>query len=213
MEDGSTRMERSETLDGRLAATRRGRLLGLVTALTGLLIVKAVGAFVGSYLFGFRRPCTLRIDDDGLVLDARTCLLGREIGSSSTRIVPWNVESVAREDRLGSAPVLAGALFFVLGAGLGFGFLVEWAWTRFGVYIILCAALVALGIAIDLVAVYLMPVARRRTSIVVRTRSDRFRVTDVDEGAATRFTDECARRMASWHATIASSPGQPARRG
>ncbi len=205
MEDGSTRMERVETLDGRLETRSQSRIVRFVMAITGLLLLRFLGNLAAGYLLGYRRPCTLRIDDEGLLLDSRTCLLGRDLSSRSARMPPWSLESVALEKRFRIAPVLVGALFLVLGAVLGFAFLVEWAWTRFGIYLIISAALLALGIAGDLVAVYLVPSAGRKTAIVIRTRSGRIRVTDVDDGAASRFMDDSVRRIGEWRDRSSSS--------
>jgi len=176
------------TIDGRLAPRLRSRVLRLLMGLTGLLLARALVVFVASYLLGYRRPCTARIHDEGIVIESSTCLLGRIVRTVATRIPPWKIDRVDREDRFRHAHVLVGALFFLLGVAGGFGLVVEWAWTRFGLYLLLGLGAIALGIAIDLAVVALVPAARGRSTIVIWGGGSIFRIEDVVDGTVDGFT-------------------------
>ncbi len=178
------------SIEGRLVPRLRSRLLRLAAALTGLLVIKSLARFVGSYIMGYRRPCIVRLEDAGLVLDVTTLLLGRTIRRTTMRVPPWKLERLDREERLRHAHVLVGAFFFLLGVSVGFGFVVEWAWTRFGLYLLMGLGAIALGIALDAAVVFLVPATRGRTALRIVTGSRSYRVEDVDDASATRFIEE-----------------------
>jgi hypothetical protein len=178
------------SIEGRLVPRLRSRFLRLVAALTGLLALRSLVRFVGSYVMGYRRPCVVRLEDAGLVLDVTTMLLGKTVRRSTMRVPPWKLERLDREERFRHAHVLVGSFFFLLGIGVGFGFIVEWAWTRFGIYLLMGLGAIALGIALDAAVVFLVPAARGRTALRIVTGSRVFRVDDVDDASADRFIEQ-----------------------
>jgi len=190
------------SIEGMLVPRLRSRLLRLAAALTGLLAIKGLARFVGGYIMGYRRPCIVRLEDAGLILDVSTLLMGRTIRRTTMRVPPWKLERLDREERLRHAPVLVGAFFFLLGVSVGFGFVVEWAWTRFGLYLLMGLGAIALGIALDAAVVFLVPATRGRTALRIVTGSRCYRVEDVDDAAATRFIEEAE----EWFRTRPSRP-------
>jgi len=177
------------SIEGRLVPRLRSRLLRLAAALTGLLVLKSLVRSVGAYIMGYRRPCIVRLEDSGLVLDVTTRLLGKTIRKTTMHVPPWKLERLDREERFRHAHVLVGAFFLLLGVGIGFGFIVEWAWTRFGIYLLMGLGAIALGIALDAAVVFLVPAARGRTALHIVTGSRSFRIDDVDDASAARFIE------------------------
>jgi hypothetical protein len=176
-------------LEGRLVPRQRSRALRLLAALSGLLLARSLARFVGSYLLGFRRPCSARLDESGIEIGWTTQLMGRQVRRTTRRIPPWKVESVEREERFRFAPVLVGALFFLAGLTAGFGLVVEWAFTRFGIYLLMGLGLVMLGIAVDAAVVFLVPAARGQSAIVITAGRERLRIEGLDDGSAERFME------------------------
>jgi hypothetical protein len=199
------------SLEGRLVPRFRSRFLRLLAALSGLLVLKSLARFVGGYLMGYRRPCIVRITDSGLVLDVRTYLAGKLVRETAMHVPPWKLERVDREERFRYAHVLVGALFFLLGVGLGFGLIVEWAWTRAGVYLLLGLGAMALGIALDAAVVFLVPAARKRSALVIVTRTRRFRIEDVDVTSATRFLEALEEWFTKTRPVKEPAPARPAK--
>jgi hypothetical protein len=202
------RQANEPTLEGRLQPRTRSRVLRVLGALSGVLLLWAAVRLVAGWIMGLRRPCSVSLDESGMVISSRTYLAGRVIRTSSMRITPWNVKAVEREERFRYAHVLAGALFFLLGVGLGFGLFVEWALTRFGMYLLLGLGAVALGVALDLAIVFLVPAVRRRSAVLVYTSRRIWRVDDVVDGNAEAFLEHAER----WIERNATGTAPPADR-
>ncbi len=177
------------TLEGRLQSRSKSRLLRLLMALTGLLLVVAVARLVSGWILGYKRPCSVTLDEAGMAVDVKTVLAGRMLSTRKLDVPPWKVGTIEREERFRHAHVLVGAMFFLMGAGAGFGLVVEWAFTQFGIYLLMGIGAMVLGIGLDLAVVLVVPSVRRTSAVVIHTDTGTLRVDDVLDGNAERFLE------------------------
>lgn len=177
------------TLEGRLVRRVRSRILRFAAGVTGILLAVHIVRFIGAWILGLKTPCSVTLDDTGLVMDSRTYLTGKLIRSRTVRVPTWKVGVISREQRFRYAHILVGLLFFLVGLGLGFAFIVEWAWTQFGLYLLMGLGAIVLGVALDVATLYLVPVVRKRSAVLFFTDMGILVVEDVLDSNAEQFLE------------------------
>ena len=180
---------------GRLVSEVRRRGWHAVGLLTGLILVRHGVALVGR-LLGFSRWGTVRVEEDGLVVEGETRLLGSRLVREELRIASRHVVGTCVARRLPALILLLGAL---VGIGLvlaGIAFLVDGILVKVTSLTLAGAGILCLGVGVDLATRALARFLEGRRGVevmVLGPAGPLVTLRGVDEEAARRFSEAVAR--------------------
>lgn len=182
-------------LTGELEPAPRGAIATTLLAMTGLLLLGAVGRLIGRTALQRRSPAELEFTPAGLRVRARTEMLGRTLREVE-HVVPTDGLAVAtREVRFPRLALYAGLLALALGSYVGASLLGDGVKAASPSLLGQGMLIIAVGIALELGAAALAPGARGRCRVIlVPKKGAALCLGDVDAQAAQRVLADLQRR-------------------
>ena len=184
------------SLKGHLAPLPRGPFLTFLFAISGWLVLRSLGILLARYVLSLKRDARIELTAQGLDIDAKVGLLGREMKKINAHYPATGLASITREVRFPSINVYVGLAALLLGTYTGVTFL-AWGVPSQSPRLIAYGLLtLLLGVVLDLLITSLVPGVRGRCRIVVvPKRGSRVCIGGVDAAAADRLLNDLARRV------------------
>lgn len=148
---------RAPKLEGELESRPWGTPIKIITAVTGILLIRWIVRAIARYLLGFRRTGTVTLSATTVALEYQTKLLGKIVRQGTTNYSLRSLRSGGHELRFPALHLLIGALLLVLGVAFGFNLFVEGIWSSYPALAIFGAAIIGGGILIDVLLEKLVP--------------------------------------------------------
>jgi hypothetical protein len=157
-------------MNGELARPPGAPWAMVLSALSGVALVRGAARVVGRVALAYRRPATLQLGPRGLEISHRTELLGKVLAERETIVPLANLASITREVRYSRLGLYAGLLALVLGTYVGTGFLVDGARVPGGSpsLIGMGLAAIAIGIILDYVLAVAVDAVKKTCQVIVR---------------------------------------------
>ncbi|HEV8324023.1 MAG TPA: hypothetical protein VG389_20570, partial [Myxococcota bacterium] len=183
-------------LEGVPTRAPRGPLATVVAALSGWMLLRALGGLVGRWLLGLKREDRYFLEDKSLRREHRTELLGRTIREGKEYLPYGACLSVARETQFRATVLLVGLGALVAGTMVGVGMIFDGIRGAFLRLVLAGFGVLLAGIVLDLVLFVLADGAAGRVFVTFRLTGRRaYRLRGARRDAADRFIDELARRL------------------
>ena len=177
-----------ETLEGACEASGGRTLLALMSAMTGVSLVRGLFRSLGRLLLGLRRAAVLRTSPEGVTIVERTWLLGRRVAERSAAVGREGLAVLRVERRTPLFILLFGLLCATLGARAGLYRFLDGIRGEYAATVAFALLLVGLGVGADLVALWAAERMGARVSLTLRTADGRWlRVGGLDHARAMRF--------------------------
>jgi hypothetical protein len=183
-------------LEGELASAPSPAWATVLSAVTGVALVRGSCRAIGRLALAYRRPAVMKLSARGLEVSSRTELLGRVLAEREALVPLSNIASVTRELRFARVGLYAGLLSLVLGTYLGVGLLADGARVPGGSpsLIGMGLAAIALGIVLDYAFAVVVDVVRETCQVVVRPHhGPALCIRGLDAAEADRVLSEVAR--------------------
>ena len=183
-------------LEGRPTRAPRGAAATILAALSGWLLVRAVGTFVATLLLGLKREDRFQLEEKCIRREHKTELLGRVIREGKEYLPYGACLSVARETRFRASVLLVGLAALLAGTMVGVGLVFDGIRGAFLRLVLLGLGVLLAGVAIDLLLFVLADGAVGRVFVTFRLTGRRaFRIRGARRDVADRFIEEVARRV------------------
>lgn len=157
-------------VQGEALPSPRGPVATVFLAMCGWLALRQLTRYTARALLQYRRPTSLRVTEQGLLVHSRTELFGRRVREREEVLPLSALARLTREVRFPRAGLYAGLLALAVGSYVGISWFVDgvrsWSWSL----ALAGAAVVALGVLIDFVFVSLLPGTRGRCQLLVVPR-------------------------------------------
>jgi hypothetical protein len=162
-----------EPLTGELLPPPLSSVATAVLALTTVLGVYRLARLVLRLAFGYARPAAFTLTERGLELTYRVELLGKTL-RERTQLVPLaNLSSLTREVPYPRAGLYAGLAALVIGTYFGMGLFVDALSGSSGQLMLMAAAVIVAGLAIDFVLSSGLDGVNGRCRLLVEPRKGR----------------------------------------
>jgi hypothetical protein len=182
------------TIDGRSERVRGLPALGVLSAVTGLWLLRGLGRVLGRLLLGFRQRASVSASREGLRIRSRTWLLGRVVRDCTDSLGLASLASLRMDRRKRLFLVLTGLTAGALGSGYGVFVLLDGLREEYTFLIIVGVLLIGGGAALDLAGLWLAERLGDRAALSVRDAEGRgVRLTGLDPAAAHRFVSAVRR--------------------
>ena len=180
---------------GHLAPLPRGTALTFLYAITGWLILRSLFLLIARYVLSLKRDAKIGLTQQGIEVDAKVAILGRELRDLSAHYPANGLASITRETRFPSLHVYVGLAALLCGTYAGVTAL-AWGVPSSSPRLIGYGILALLGgVVLDLLITSIVPGGRGRCRIViVPKRGRRLCVAGVDAHAADRLLADFARK-------------------
>jgi hypothetical protein len=157
-------------LEGELAPAPGPAWATVLSAVTGVSLVRGSFRAVGRVALAYKRPAVLRLSARGLEVTHRTELLGRVLSEREAVVPLSNLASITREVRYSRLGLYAGLLALVAGTYVGVGLVVDGTRVPGGSPSLIGMGLgaIALGVVLDYLLAVVIDVVRRTCQVVVR---------------------------------------------
>ena len=195
------------SLRGELARPPGAPWATVLSAVSGVALVRGTARVVGRVALAYRRPATLELGPRGLSISHRTELLGKVLAERETVVPLSNLASITREVRYSRLGLYAGLLSLVIGTYIGAGFLVDGARVPGGSPSLLGMGLaaIAIGILLDYVLAVAIDAVKKTCQIVVRAHhGPAVCLAGLDVAEADRVLAEVARAASALDAAVES---------
>lgn len=187
--------DRGAPIEGELVAAPRGPLAMALLGVTGILLAAGVVRLIGRFALAFRRPVTVHATERGLVVRARTEMLGKVLRERETLVPRDGLVRATREVRYPGLPMYAGLLALALGSYVGMGLVVDGLRAASLSMAGLGALVLLVGLGIDFALASLLPGAAGECRVLlVPRRGASICVGSVSIAAADRLLATVARR-------------------
>jgi hypothetical protein len=159
-----------ERFEGELAPAPRGPIATVLLAVTGLLLVTALLRVVTRWVLGLRRPAEVSVGPSGVIVRAKTILLGRTIREREFVLPREGIATATREVRFPSLGLYAGLLALALGSWVGAGVFTDGIRAASPSLLGTGLAVLLAGVLLDFVLATLVPGSRGRCRVLLRPR-------------------------------------------
>lgn len=160
-----------EPLQGEWLPPPRSALTTTLMALSGWLFLRSVWRLIARYVLGLKSRANLKISPRGLELSRELSLLGKRLRTEERFVPLGQVVSLEREQRFRGALLHLGLLALSLGTFFGTGLVIDGLRVPGGSPRLMAmgAAMIALGILLDLLLSHLPLFNQARVRLVVRS--------------------------------------------
>lgn len=158
-------------LSGELVATRRGRVVTTLLALSGLLALGHLARLFCRLALDLRRPATVELSADGVRVRSQTLLLGRVLRERDLLFKPQQLETLAREIRYPNLAYYAGLAALALGSYFGVRLAADGARAASPSLLAVGVVVVALGVGLELAVSRLLPASRGKARLIIKGHS------------------------------------------
>ncbi len=177
---------------GKKAMWRPFRVLLTVT---GLSLLTGGLALISRYLFQLRAVATAEVNEKLLTIETSHSIFGRTFKSVKTVTPLEKVHSVRVENRYRTLHLVIGFGFLTAGLLFGVHWLLDGLGAGYPYLFLIGAAIVLLGMSIDIIIFHLVPTGECRTSVAVRTAFWQFCLTGLKKVDATQFVAAVANHL------------------
>jgi hypothetical protein len=159
----------------------------VLLTVTGLSLLTGGLALISRYLFQLRASATAEVNEKLLTIETSHSIFGRTFKSAKSVTPLEKVHSVRVENRYRTLHLVIGFGFLTAGLLFGVHWLLDGLGAGYPYLFLLGAAIVLLGMSIDIIIFYLVPTGECRTSVAVRTAFWQFCLTGLKKVDATQF--------------------------
>jgi len=161
------------TLRGEIAQAPRSPAVTVLLALTGLLLIAAVGRLTLRLVFAWRRPAELTVTSTTVRVHSRVQIMGRTLHDRDVVIPRAGLVRALREVRYSQLSFYAGLSALLLGSLIGIHVFVDGVRSASPSLLLVGMAVVAAGVALDFALGALAPGVTGRCRIVLVPRDGR----------------------------------------
>jgi hypothetical protein len=159
-------------VSGELVPAPLGPVGLILQAMTGILILRYVGRLLGK-LLGLKRPSKLTVGGKGVTLSTELSVLGRTLRQRELVIPADNLARAMREARFPRLSLYAGLITLSIGTYFGASLATDGVRVGSPSLLGVGAALVGLGVVVDLVFANLIPAGKGSHRVVLVPRRGR----------------------------------------
>ena len=160
-------------------------------AATGLTLLVGLARIVTRYLLALRAQGSARLDRGSVVIDVERTLLGKRIRRERV-VLPRTSAGARLESRQRFVALLVGFSSFVVGALVGLHLFVDGLRAGYPYLMLVGAAVVAVGAAVELTLYLLFPRGHERSRLHLSGGGWIYRFSGVDTAAALGFISSIA---------------------
>jgi len=165
-DDTSSARPVEATLQGELVSPPMRVVTIVLTAVTGLLLLRYLWRLIARWLLRMRRPAQLRIAPSGVTLASSLAVMGRTVRSQETHIPIDNLARAVREVRYPRLAMYLGLIALAVGSYLGVTFMLYGTRAGSPSLLGLGAAVFGIGVLCDFVFSVVLPGKRGKYRLV-----------------------------------------------
>jgi hypothetical protein len=182
--------EKTVILQGYVSKRLSSPPVRVLSVLTGFSLVKGILYLVGRYLLAFRKKAQLSIKDNKIIiLSVEWSIMGKIFKTSEITAPVTDTTGVQLENRKRYIHIVVGFGFLAIGVWVGIQWLVDGLRAGYPLLALIGAAVVAAGIAIDLILYLLIPQGEGKSRMTLAIGPWFIRLTGIKSEKASRFID------------------------
>ena len=162
----------------------------VLMTVTGLILVQNLLKLMARYLLAIKGQATATVRGANLTLTAEWSVMGRRIRRVKTTAPIRRLDAVRFENRQRYLHLLVAFGCLVVGTLVGMQWFLDGLRAGYPYLVLVGAAIVAAGIALDLVLYLLIPAGRGRSHLVLSLGPWTTRLIGVDTANAERFLEQ-----------------------
>jgi hypothetical protein len=185
----SSRGEREARISGLLVRRRAWMPLRILAVITGLALVRGLLVLAGRYLLALRRTAVARVEGDTISIEEAWTICQKRFRRARTVSPVFDVDAARFERRWRHVHLVIGFGCLTVGTWLGIQWLVDGLRSGYPYLALVGAAVVAAGVAVDLLVYLVVPEGRGRSRVTLAIGPWRVLIAGVDPEAGERFVE------------------------